>query len=160
MQLFEIFRSFTGQRYLHYIILLIYIILCSKIVLVAVGQCWSLLVALVCWSGYSFQIIVFFFFWKIDDKPLNMKNASVVSSPSGFQGYDNLPEGYRLATIDDFITKGKRNIGLKFLIQWVDNAFFYQICEVSMNLTSAILKPHLESKRVFVKDESHKLFNT
>ena len=62
--------------------------------------------------------------------------------------------------IDDFITKGKRNIGLKFLIQWVDNAFFYQICEVSMNLTSAILKPHLESKRVFVKDESHKLFKT
>ena len=160
MQLFEIFRSFTGQRYLHYIILLIFNILCSNIVLVAVGQCWSLLVALVCLSGYSFQIIVFFFFLKIDDKPLHMKNASVVSSPSGFQGYDNLPEGYRLATIDDFITKGKRNIGLKFLIQWVDNAFFYQICEVSMNLTSAILKPHLESNRVFVKDESHKLFNT
>ena len=89
-----------------------------------------------------------------------MKNATIITTPSGFLGYDNLPEGYRLATIDDFIIKGKRNIGLKFLIQWVDNAFFYQICEVSMNLTSAILKPHLESKRVFVKDESHKLFNT
>ena len=79
---------------------------------------------------------------------------------SGFAYFSELPENFRLATIDDFITKGKRNIGLKFLIQWVDNAFFYQICEVSMNLTSAILKPHLESKRVFVKDESHKLFNT
>ena len=63
MQLFEIFRSFTGQRYLHYIILLIYNILCRKIVLVCVGLCWSLLVALVCWSGYSFQIILFFFFF-------------------------------------------------------------------------------------------------
>ena len=126
--------------------------------MVSVGRCWSR------WSvgrGIHFKLsCFFFFFWKIDDKPLNMKNASVVSSTSGFLGYDNLPEGYRLATIDDFITKGKRNIGLKFLIQWVDNAFFYQICEVSMNLTSAILKPHLESKRVFVKDESHKLFNT
>jgi hypothetical protein len=84
-----------------------------------------------------------------------LKKATIVTTPSGFLGYDNLPDGYRLAKLEDFITKGKRNIGLKFLIQWVDNAFFYQICEVSMNLTSAILKPHLESKRVFVKDEPH-----
>ncbi len=84
-----------------------------------------------------------------------MKNSTIVTTPSGFLGYDNLPDGYRLATLEDFITKGKRNIGLKFLVQWVDNAFFYQICEVSMNLTSAILKPHLESNRVFIKDDPH-----
>ena len=52
--------------------------------------------------------------------------------------------------IDDFIVDGKRKLGMMFLIQWVDNAFFYQICYVSINLTSAILNPHLESKRVFV----------
>ena len=41
MQLFEIFSLFSDQRYLHYIILLIYIILGSVSVLVGVGRCWS-----------------------------------------------------------------------------------------------------------------------
>ena len=37
-----------------------------------------------------------------------------------------------------------------FLIQWFDNAFYYQYCIVSNTLTFDILKPHLEDKRVFV----------
>jgi len=69
---------------------------------------------------------------------------------SGFAYFSELPENFRLATIDDFIVNGKRRIGLMFLIQWIDDASFYQICYVSMNLTRKILGPHIEDKRVFV----------
>lgn len=73
-------------------------------------------------------------------------------TPSGFEYYDKLPVGFRLATIDDFITDGKRKIGMMFLIQWLDDADVYQICFVSMNLDSKILSPFVEYDRVFVKD--------
>ena len=69
---------------------------------------------------------------------------------SGFEYYSELPENFRLASIDDFIVKGKRRIGLIFLIQWVENASFYQVCYVSMNLTRAFLDPFLADNRVFV----------
>jgi len=80
-----------------------------------------------------------------------------ISSNAGFEMYDKLPDGYRLATLEDFLEKGKRKIGMKFLIQWVSNPNLYQICHVSMNLTAAILKPHLDNKRVFVKNQCHAL---
>ena len=127
MQLFEIFRPFTDQRYLHYIILLIYIILCNKMcwsLLVSVGRCWSR------WSvgrGIHFKLSCFFFFWKIDEKPLNMKNSSVVSSPSEFQGYDKLPEGYRLAAITDFVEKGRLKSGMVFLIRWASREYYQHL---------------------------------
>jgi hypothetical protein len=69
---------------------------------------------------------------------------------SGFEYYSELPENFRLASIDDFIVTGKRRIGLIFLIQWVENASFYQVCYVSMNLTRAFLDPFLADNRVFV----------
>ncbi len=63
MQLFEIFSLFSDQRYLHYIILLIYIILGNERVLVGVGRCWSVLVALVCIRGFYFKFSCFFYFF-------------------------------------------------------------------------------------------------
>ena len=72
---------------------------------------------------------------------------------NGFAYFSELPENFRLATIDDFIVDGKRRIGLMFLIQWIDDASFYQICYVSMNLTRKILGPHIEDKRVFVSNQ-------
>ncbi len=71
MQLFEIFSLFSDQRYLHYIILLIYIILGSVRVLVGVGHCWSVLVALVCIRGiyFKFSCFLFFFSGKLTKNP-------------------------------------------------------------------------------------------
>ena len=94
--------------------------------------------------------LVFFFFWKIDEKPLNMKSSSVVSGPSGFQGYDKLPEGYRLAAITDFVEKGRLKSGMVFLIRWASREY-YQHCIVSQNLTSAFLIPFIAGQRVFVQ---------
>ena len=82
--------------------------------------------------------------------PFSTKLENIKVNKSGFRYYSELPENYRLATIDDFIVDGKRRIGLMFLIQWIDDASFYQISYVSMNLTRKILIPHIEDKRVFV----------
>ncbi|MCX6305498.1 MAG: hypothetical protein NT040_11070 [Bacteroidetes bacterium] len=83
-----------------------------------------------------------------------MDKDKIRRSASGFLYYSELPPGFRVATIEDFISNGYRKIDMKFLIQWVDDASFYQICFVSKNLTRAILNPHLKDKRVFVCDES------
>ena len=69
---------------------------------------------------------------------------------NGFEYYDKLPDGFRLAKFEDFLREGKRKIGMMFLIQWIDNADYYQICYVSMTLTSQIIKPHIQDKRCFV----------
>jgi hypothetical protein len=67
-----------------------------------------------------------------------------------FRYYDKLPEGYRLATIDDFHFQGRKKIGLEFLIKWVEKEY-YQICVMSENLTSLKIKQFIDDNRVFVK---------
>ena len=72
---------------------------------------------------------------------------------SGFEMYDKLPEGYRLANLDDFLEKGRRKIGMEFLIQWVSNPKLYQICHVSVNLTSTFINQFIANDRVFIPIE-------
>ena len=80
-----------------------------------------------------------------------MNNSKILINQHGFEYYDKLPDGFRLAKLDDFLEKGKRKIGMKFLIQWSSNEDVYQICEVKMSLTSAILNPFFEYDQVFVE---------
>lgn len=70
----------------------------------------------------------------------------------GWSYYDKLPEGFRVAKLDDFIRAGRRRIGMMFLIRWSEKEI-YQECLVSENLTSVFLKPFIEENRVFVKQE-------
>ena len=72
---------------------------------------------------------------------------------SGFAYYDKLPENFRKATLDDFTREGKRRLGMIFLIQWADNEDVFQICEVSINLTSDFLAPFIDDDRVYVEKE-------
>lgn len=70
---------------------------------------------------------------------------------NGWAYHDKLPEGYRLATVTDFVLNGRLNLRMEFLIKWVSREY-YQVCVVSANLKSAFLLPFIEDKRVFVKN--------
>ena len=69
----------------------------------------------------------------------------------GWGYHDKLPDGYRLATINDFILNGRLNLRMEFLILWVRKEY-YQVCIVSENLKSVILLPFIDDHRVFVKN--------
>ena len=70
---------------------------------------------------------------------------------NGFEYYESLPPGYRLAELSDFTTpEGRRKLGLEFLlfgIYWP----VYQVYHVTGTLTSDILKPFLQAGRCYVK---------
>lgn len=70
---------------------------------------------------------------------------------NGWPYHDKLPEGFRVAKLEDFLVNGKRRIGLQFLIKWATREYF-QVCVVSENLTGSILKPFIDENRVFVKN--------
>lgn len=70
---------------------------------------------------------------------------------NGWGYYDKLPDGFRLATIEDFIENGKVKMGMEFLIKW-SSAEYYQVCKVSENLKSAFLIPIIDDKMVFVHE--------
>ena len=78
-------------------------------------------------------------------------DPEILIGRSGYEYYDKLPVNYRLATLEDFRQDSKRKIGMRFIIQWATNEDVYQVCEVKMTLTSAILNPFLEHDQVFVK---------
>ena len=69
---------------------------------------------------------------------------------NGFLYYDKLPEGYQLATLEDFHLKGVKKIGMKFLILWVDKEY-YEVRQVTDKLTGQYLKPFIDDLRVFIK---------
>jgi hypothetical protein len=71
---------------------------------------------------------------------------------NGWEYYEKIPENYRLATIDDFVTNNRLKIGMEFLIQWaLTREDYYQVCIVSERLRSRWLIPFIEENRVFVK---------
>lgn len=76
-----------------------------------------------------------------------------ISTNAGFEMYDKLPDGYRLAKLDDFLEKGRRKIGMQFLIKWCTRDDYYQICTVSASLFSKNLIPFIEHDRVFIQGD-------
>lgn len=70
---------------------------------------------------------------------------------NGWKFYDELPEGWRRATLDDFHTDGRKKIGMEFIIQWITRNDYYQLCTVSHQLKGSALKPFIEDGRVFIK---------
>jgi len=75
---------------------------------------------------------------------------------NGFLYYDKLPDGYRLATINDFHFQGKKKLGMAFLIKWETKENYYEVCKVSEKLTGNWLVPFIKAGRVFCNINSLK----
>lgn len=72
---------------------------------------------------------------------------------NGFEYFDKLPEGYRLATMADFHVNGRKKIGMEYLIQWARRSEYYEIRRITEKLTGEWLSPFIQCNRVFIKSE-------
>ena len=68
----------------------------------------------------------------------------------GWKYYEELPEGFRLATMDDFHVKGKKKTGMQYLIKR-SNQDHYEVHHIMEYTRSQSLKPFLDHEMVFVK---------
>ena len=68
----------------------------------------------------------------------------------GWKYYEELPEGFRLATMDDFHVKGKKKTGMQYLIKR-SNQDHYEVHHITEYTRSQSLKPFLDHEMVFVK---------
>ena len=73
-----------------------------------------------------------------------------VDEKSGIEYLEELPEGYREATLDDFHVNGKKKIGMEYIIKGLEWKVFFKK-QLSERTTGSQLKPHIDDKRVFVK---------
>ena len=68
----------------------------------------------------------------------------------GWKYYEELPERFRLATMDDFHVKGKKKTGMQYLIKR-SNQDHYEVHHITEYTRSQSLKPFLDHEMVFVK---------
>ncbi len=68
----------------------------------------------------------------------------------GWEYYEELPEGFRLATMDDFHVKGKKKTGMQYLIKR-SNQDHYEVHHIMEYTRSQSLKSFLDHEMVFVK---------
>ena len=68
----------------------------------------------------------------------------------GWKYFESLPEGFRLGTIEDFHIKGKKRIGMQYLIQRADQPHF-EIHYMTNETRSIKLKPFFDWDMIFVK---------
>jgi len=76
----------------------------------------------------------------------------IIVTQSGFEYYDKLPDGFHLATMDDFHVKGKKKTGMQYLIKR-SNQDHYEVHHIREYTRSQSLKPFLDHEMVFVKSE-------
>jgi hypothetical protein len=79
-----------------------------------------------------------------------MENFNFLIDENGFNYLDKLPEGFVAATIDDFHVKGKKNIGMFYMVRGALSLVYYPR-EVNENLTAERLQPFIKAGSVFVK---------
>ncbi len=79
-----------------------------------------------------------------------MSNTEVKTDRYGWNYFEHLPEGYRLATMDDFHIRGKKRVGMEYLIQRADQPHF-EIHYLREETKAAILQPFLDFGMVFIK---------
>lgn len=79
-----------------------------------------------------------------------MTGPIVKTDQFGWKYYEKLPEGFRLATMEDFHIKGKKRVGMEYLIQRADQPHF-EIHFIRHESQAIRLQPFLDHEMVFVK---------
>ena len=69
---------------------------------------------------------------------------------NGWQYYDQLPDGYRIATMDDFHVNGSKRLGMEYLIQRGDKSY-WEVHRINEQTRAINLKLFLDHRMVFVK---------
>ena len=67
----------------------------------------------------------------------------------GWKYYPSLPDGYRLAKLDDFHTSGRKKIGMEYLLG-NSKGDQYELHQVTEETTSNKIKPLIEESRVYI----------
>jgi hypothetical protein len=100
-----------------------------------------------CWivgSGFEGWANAFCFF-------SSMNSPEIKIDKYGWSYFDSLPEGYRLATLDDFHVKGKRKVGMEYLNRWIDDPNYYEIRSVKNDENAARLRDAIQLNLIFIK---------
>lgn len=79
-----------------------------------------------------------------------MKDTGLKTDKNGWKFYDHLPEKYSMGTMEDFHVKGKKKLGMEYLIQRADQDYF-EIHYVTEETQSIDLKPFFDWDMIFVK---------
>jgi hypothetical protein len=69
---------------------------------------------------------------------------------NGWKYFPSLPQGWSLATLDDFHIKRKLKFGMEYLIKW-DAREYYELRIVTPDLAGKWLLPFIEVERVFIQ---------
>ena len=104
-----------------------------------VGSCWTVGTLEVVLQVLEMEIYFF-----------SMDNPEVKIDRNGWKYYDRLPDNFRLGTMEDFHIKGKRKIGMEYLIQRADQPHF-EIHYMTDETRSIKLKPFFDWDMIFVK---------
>jgi hypothetical protein len=68
----------------------------------------------------------------------------------GWKYYENLPTGFRLASLEDFHINGRKKVGMEYLIQRANQPHF-EIHYVREETKAVILIPFIDFEMVFVR---------
>jgi hypothetical protein len=79
-----------------------------------------------------------------------MDDPEIKTDRNGWKYYDRLPEGYRLGAMEDFHVKGKKRVGMEYLIQRADQQYF-EIHYINAETKAINLKPFFDWDMIFVK---------
>jgi hypothetical protein len=61
--------------------------------------------------------------------------------------YNSLPQGFKLAIIDDFLTQGKVNVGMIYLVLWNDE-IRYSVRKVNQDLSGKKINPFIPLREI------------
>ncbi|MEI7526520.1 MAG: hypothetical protein WCJ95_19390 [Mariniphaga sp.] len=79
-----------------------------------------------------------------------MEDPGVKTDRNGWKYYDRLPQGYRIGTMEDFHVKGRKKVGMMYLIQRADQQYF-EVHFVIADTKAENIKPFFEWDMIFVK---------